>query len=793
MEADAGSHGREALAARSGSAEEKVQAACREALFPVFPRGLAVYAVGGFGRRELFPFSDVDVMLLVETTPTRTQEKEAISRFVQLVWDAGLRLSHSVHTAEECATLNPQNVELTISLLDRRLICGDEVLAAKLEQQLTKFLQSQGTEIIRHLCAMARGRHRKYHDTIYHLEPNIKESPGGLRDLQTVRWLGMLQSNAVEMPLEAASGFLFDLRSRLHERFKRDNNVLGFEAQDDLSEHPTDLMREYFFHARAIHRCCLQRVELSEEKQPSLLAQFRDWRSRISNSDFTVVRDRGYLRAPQQLTSDPKLAFRFCTWLARHGLRLSFDATRRLEEFAATQKDLDTLLNWADWQELLRLPKPTAGLRALHDTGLLAALIPEWKQIECLVVRDFYHRYTVDEHTMVTVETLDSLEDRRFAELFTEIPEPAILRFALLLHDIGKGSGGEHVEGSLKMAAGIFDRLGMPEADRDTIRFLIEKHLDLSQVMTARDLDDVHTGELLAARVGTIERLKTLTLLTFADITAVNPTTMTPWRKEQLWRAYLLGHDELTRELDRSRIHIQEAASPEMKAFLEGFPVRYQRTHSEAEIRAHLDLATLSRLNVIGIDLQRQSSGVYRLTLVTADKPYLFASIAGVLASFGLNILKAEAFANAQGLVLDTFMFVDPLRTLELNPPEVDRLRGVVSRVVRGRSDLNDLLKSRPRPKPPSRRAQVQPQVSFNDDASPACTLIEIVAQDRPGLLYDVSRTLSNSGCSIEVVLIDTEAHKALDVFYVTSGRAKVPLDLQTKLKGELLTVCAAG
>jgi [protein-PII] uridylyltransferase len=204
----------------------------------------------------------------------------------------------------------------------------------------------------------------------------------------------------------------------------------------------------------------------------------------------------------------------------------------------------------------------------------------------------------------------------------------------------------------------------------------------MSGVMSSRDLHDGATARSVADRVGTIERLKLLTMLTYADISAVNPQAMTPWRLEQLWRVYLLAHQELTKELETERIHSPAGVPPERARFLEGLPIRYVRTHTETEIDGHYQLARQLESRPVAIEIQHERS-IYKLILLTRDRPSLFASVAGAISSFGLNILKAEAFTNAEGIVVDTFTFSDPHRTLELNPTEVDRLRGVVRRVLK--------------------------------------------------------------------------------------------------------------
>jgi len=268
----------------------------------------------------------------------------------------------------------------------------------------------------------------------------------------------------------------------------------------------------------------------------------------------------------------------------------------------------------------------------------------------------------------------------------------------------------------------------------------------------------------------------------------VNPQAMTPWRMEQLWRVYLMAYEELTRELVSERIHDAAGVPAERARFLEGLPTRYIRTHSAEEVDAHFLLSQQLSSRPVAVEIHHER-GFYKLTLLTKDRPALFASVAGAISSFGLNILKAEAFSNATGMVLDTFTFADPHRTLELNPPEMDRLRGVVRRVVEGKQQADSLLRGRPKPFLSS-RMKLRPRVSFKDDASDAATLVEIVAEDRPGLLFDLASAISLAGCNIEVVMIDTEAHKALDVFYVTHKGNKLPDELQSDLRAELLAAC---
>ncbi len=802
-----------ALAERTAQVDHLVLQAASELLLSGISGGVAVLAVGGYGRRQLFPYSDIDLLLLFANIKLPAEHKEAIAAFLQRLWDSGLRLSHSVRTPSECLEVHDQNAELNVSLLDQRFLTGDRALYAALADKLPRFLHGNRDALVRNLAKLTHERHAKFGNTFYHLEPNVKETPGGLRDYQLLCWLQQLrETDAVhlaaadpEPELQQAFRFLARLRCYLHCQHGRDNNSLTFDAQDAIAEqwyhHPeaseedaARWMREYFRHARAIYRAATRQLDASEAQSSALLAQFRDWRSRLSNADFSVHRERAHFRAPQRLETEPELALRLFEFVARHGIRPSLETEERIEarmdklraHFAESQP------LWPALHQILSLPHAPLALRAMHETGMLTALFPELRQIECLVIRDFYHRYTVDEHTLVAIQTICAVRDaedapqRFYRDLLAEVTETSSLLFALLFHDSGKGTPNEgHVDGSLRLASGAMARIRVPTQERETVLFLIGRHLELSAVLQARDVFDPQTIRDVAHRVETVERLKVLTLLTYADISAVNPSAMTPWRAEQLWQLYLMVYNELTRELESERIEALPSGPPERVQFLQGFPTRYLRTHTEEAIDAHMAMEARSHEHGTAVDIHRLDSA-WQLTLVTADKPGLFGSVAGTLSSFGMNILKAEAYANRRGLILDTFTFADPMRTLDLNETEADRLRGIVERVVAGKADVRELLKNRPKPAPPSRKARIPARVTFDAEASRSATLIEIVAQDRPGLLYDLATAISSNGGNIEVVLIDTEAHKAIDVFYVTAAGKKLDTEKQRVMAAAL-------
>ncbi len=792
-----------ALAERTAEVDRLV---LREAgdLLSAAPAGLAILAVGGYGRRHLFPYSDIDLLLLFESERLALANKSAISTMLQRLWDSGLRVSQSVRTPDECVEVHDNNIELNVSLLDQRYLAGDRALYAGMARRLPRFIQGNREALVRNLSKLTRERHSKYADTIYHLEPNVKETPGGLRDYQILCWLEQLQqtdsnhSGAAEPApeLQAAFRFLARVRCYLHSAAGRDSKVLTFDAQDAIAVHsdandPAAWMREYYRHSRTIHYAASRALEASEVQSSALLAQFRHWRSRLANADFSVHRERAHFRAPQALDPDPELVLRLFEFVARHGIRVSAEAEQQIAS------KLDRIRAWFAeprhvWPALSRmlvLPHATLAVRSMLETRVLTAMFPELERIECLVVRDFYHRYTVDEHTLVAMQSVAQAHNS-YAGLLSEVKQPDLLLFALLFHDSGKGApSGGHVGGSLEYAQAAMRRIQMPAQDQDTVLFLIEKHLVLSEVMQGRDVFDPQTIRDVAREMETVERLKALTFLTYADISAVNPNAMTPWRAEQLWQLYLMVYNELTRELETDRIEPMLSGPPERSAFLEGFPMRYLRTHTQLEIDSHMALEAASRKRGVSVDLRRLESA-WQLTIAATDHPGLFAAIAGTLAAFGMNILRAEAFSNRRGTVLDTFAFADPNRTLDLNPTEADRLRAMVEKTVVGKTDVKELLRNRPKPILPARSARIPARVSFNSAAGNTATLVEIVAEDRPGLLYDLANAISSNGGNIEVVLIDTQAHKAIDVFYVTEGGTKLTEEKQQALGEALRRAC---
>jgi [protein-PII] uridylyltransferase len=796
------------------------------------PRDFTLVATGGFGRGWLFPFSDIDLLFLYADRRGEEAHKEAIRRFSQELWDLKLKLSPASRTLAECDRFDANNTEFTISLLDCRYLAGDRELFGRLHDKvIPKLVMREAKPLLQGLAEVTRERHGKFGQTVFHLEPNVKETPGGLRDYNVACWLALVSAMGklgdwphasslrapVRKQLDAALEFLMATRCFLHFRHGRDDNALSWEAQDEAAARKigasdaaelsaADWMRIYFGHARAVQRTVTQLQEEIPEAWSSLRRQFQGWRSRPTSPDFSVVDGLIFLQQSSSLR-DPEMLLRLFHFMAHHGLKLSATTEHRIEQelpaLAVTPPRGAEL--WLYLQETLLQPHAAEALRAMHSLRLLTLLLPELKPIDSLVVRDFYHRFTVDEHSILAIESLHRLKesksewDRRYAELLGELEDPELLYLALLLHDTGKGvPGGNHVEASLEIAGRCLDRLDVDAEERAMVLFLIGSHLEMSAQLR-RDIFNPETVAAFAEKVGTPERLKMLCLLTYADIKAVNPEALTPWKAENVWQLYIGAANYLNRSADQ-RVHdangeklarlrsLAPVMSAKFREFVEGFPQRYLRVHSAEEVMRHMEMAEEFGHDPVQVELKRGRHW-YELTLVTKDRASLFATLTGVLAAWGMNIVKANAFSNQAGTVVDTLYFTDRFRTLELNMSEWERFKQSVAAVLAGSADLDKMLRDRQRSEKSARvKVVVETRIDFDDECSSTSTLLQVIAQDRPRLLHRISSCLSHQNCNIEIALIDTEGQMAIDTFYLTSEGKKLSAEIQKKVEKALVS-----
>jgi [protein-PII] uridylyltransferase len=783
--------------ARDGLARD----AWRAVIEPAFPQFAAMLATGAYARRETFPHAGLDILLLLESPRQAESLKNLLPEFVRILWDAGLRVNCTALAVDGCLDALERASTAGLQLLNRRYLAGDGALHQKLESRLQSALPANRQKLAEQLFELARARHARFQNTPYHAEPDIRDAPGTLQDIRLIEWLLALKPDPEGRAHELAEARQLIARTRCfaHYHAGSDRNVLDVETQEILVAQPfnkgqtvAQWMRFYYESARAVYNEARRAIEAAEKSHSKLLENFREYRSRLSNQEFTVSRDRLFLRNPTKLAGEPGLVFQTLEFIARHGVSPASDTERRLEAardvFAAYCVQPQPL--WDLLKPILAGPDAGMALRVMEATGLLHAILPGWSAIEYLLGADAEHRYTTGELTLRAVERFTDLRhphapDRRFAELASQIDDPALLLFAILFLDMGR-DGPDPLRLATERARADTSRMQMPADVQATVEFLIEHQAGLTDAMTGRDLDDPDTAHFLAGRVGTMERLKLLTVMSYARIAVDSADAKLPWRLDQLWRAYSVTQHELLRELETGRIQEIPENLRDTADFIKGFPLRYLRARSTAEIASHLELFELSRPTGVAVRLEPVESA-WRLTVVARDKRFLFASFAAAISSFGMDILKAEAYANAGGVILDTFVFADPKRMLQLNPSEADRLTDMIQRIALGKTDAQRLMRGRVAE--PGKRAGT-PEVKFDSEACPTATLVEISTVDRPGLLYSLATVFSLNSCNIDVVMVDTKGHRAIDVFYVAYDGRKLSAEMQERLKEKLIAAC---
>jgi [protein-PII] uridylyltransferase len=781
---------------------------------------LVLAALGGYGRGELHPSSDLDLMLIHagEVTPyVRRMAQEVL----YTLWDLGLRVGHACRSVGDCLALARTDLPSRTSMQEARALAGDRRLFAAFQRTLRReVFRKDYPEFLRRLLAERDERYRKHGGSPYLQEPNVKESAGGLRDVHTAIWLASarfgtrtlqeLEAEGLLTPGEraatdAALTFLWRVRNELHFLAGTKQDVLERALQapvarslgyrdDEARLGVETFMRDYYLHARTISRISGRLVARCQEGLARRGAVARRVR-RAALADGLVVYDgRLHLAEPGALREDPVRVLRVFWHAQQLGCELAVDLERALEA-AAPRLEEETWRASPECRQVFLTILRSWGrvattLRKMHDTGVLGAYLPEFGALTCLVQYDHYHRYTVDQHSLLAVGFLEGLAPGRGAEsdeltqLTAELERPELLMLGILLHDVGKALGHGHVARGLPLIRAVTRRLNLDPDDAAAVEFLVEHHLAFSHMAERRDLDDPKTVERVAELVRYPAWLTMLYLLTCADIRAVAPGLLTPWRGALLRELY---HRTRTRLAGRRpkpprraavahRI-VQALADPTYAqaaaAHLEAMSDRYVRTTSPQRMAAHLRLMDRLREEPVATELFAfPDLGVSDLVVVTRDVPGLFALIAGTLAAHGVNILSAEIETRADGVAVDTFHVDDGVGEAILDEGRWDAVTEDLRRVILGGLGVESLVAAR-RDRPAAAPGGGPARVTLDNSLSDTHTVVEVRAPDRVGLLYRITRALAAERLDIATARISTEVDQALDVFYVTDAAGR--------------------
>jgi [protein-PII] uridylyltransferase len=779
---------------------------------------LALLAVGGYGRAEMAPHSDIDLLFLAPGKVTPWIET-VVEETLYILWDLRLKVGHATRTVKECLRLGREDYTIRTSLLEQRRIAGDTALAEDLSERLwSELFKSTGKDFIEAKLAERGERHKKQGGQRYMLEPNVKEGKGGLRDLQSLFWiakyihrvdrtedlvaLGVFTAEEYRA-FEEAERFLWAVRAHLHLIAGRAMDQLTFDMQVEVADRMgfrdhggrravEHFMQAYFRHATRVGeltRIFLTALEAAHVKSaPPLAGLFR--RRRKVRAGYAVKQGRLAVADPERFLADPLNLLRIFDEGLRTGLLIHPDAMRLITANLhliddRMRRNPEAARIFLDL--MLKHGNPERALRRMNELGVLSAFVPEFEPIVAMMQFNVYHSYTVDEHTIQVIRALAQIENGELAEelpLATRIlgngVNRKVLYVAMLLHDIGKGRPEDHSILGARIARTVAPRLRLKKSECDTVEWLVRYHLAMSDYAQKRDISDPRTVRDFAKIVKTQKRLDLLTVLTVCDIRGVGPTTWNNW-KAQLLRALYRetatvldeGMEALNRDRrgDEARRAFREALPDWPEGALRTeigrhYPPYWQGLPTEAHVVfAHL-------LHEIGPDEIRMDltpdadRDATRVCFVLADHPGLFARMAGALALVGANVVDARTYTTKDGYATAIFWVQDG----EGHPYEAERLprlRQMIHKTLAGEVVANEALGRRDKLKKREQDFRFPTSITFDNDGSDIYTIIEVDTRDRPGLLHDLARTLAGANIYISSAVIATYGAQVVDSFYV--------------------------
>ena len=763
-------------------------------------------AVGGYGRGELNPFSDIDILLLCRDE----REREQALRMLYALWDAGLDIGYSVRTVGECIDLSRNDTKIRSSLLESRLIAGEpDRYREYLKQMQTEVLFRKVPNYLTEKIAERSATRLKYGGSLYLREPNIKESAGGLRDFHCAGWLAFTRFRVTSFDELVTPGiitygqfsafirarnFLWRLRNEIHYLSGRKNDQLTFDLQDSAARdfHFRDsanllaverFMKVYFLNASIIQgfsRLVTERV---------LPAPKRSWFDRAQTiGPFTLAGKTVSPAAEDELAARPELFMQaFEIYQVRHAA-----FSERLKHLISTCRFGDEVRTSTDaarsFLSILDHPERIfETLELMKDLKYLGRYIPEFRTIQALARRDYYHTYTVDEHILMAIRGLEDVWQGRYPGLsslydaFKKLPRRWPLMLTVLLHDLGKAFRSDHEHRGCVIAKKILERLSIAEDDQKRILFLIENHLLMATISQRREITDQKVINEFARIVQDVENLNMLYLLTYADLSAVSPSAWSQWKSALLQDLYLrtldtvehpTGIEQQKPAQDVNRLQqLLEAAkgafsADEIRLFIDSMPVHYLERTSVQKQLYHLGMTRhLEKENLVIRHRHRHDRGYTELTVCAYDAYGMFYRTAGTIAAKNLNILRAQVYTSRNGVMIDTFQITDADGKLVV----YDEVWHTIT------ADLREVLSGQRRPPEPrpshfdrELTASVPASVEVDNALSDSLTIIDIIARDRVGLLYRITKCLYDMNLDIASAKITTEGVKVMDSFYVS-------------------------